>query len=93
MGKLKLEPFRNEVREWIYNNRPLVEQAIISCSKNCREGIDLNRKREVVCHGLFSYLPYELKQRIYKAAEWQDNYVANLMISVVKDVGLYNYII
>jgi hypothetical protein len=92
MARFKLESFREEIKKYLLDNYEDFCEWLVEEGGNVRKGVDEERRRECICYGVFFHLPSDLKRRMHNASEWQDEPIANIMISVIKGIGVYNNI-
>lgn len=92
MSRFKLESFREEIKKYLLDNYEDFCEWIVEEGGNVRKGVDEEIRRDYVCYGIFFHLPSDLKRRMNRASEWQDEPIANIMISVIKGMGVYNNI-
>lgn len=92
MARFKLESFREEIKKYLLDNYENLLRWFVLEGVNVREGVDEERRRECVCYGIFFYLPYDLKKRMRVVCGGCDENIANIMISVIKEMGAYNNI-
>lgn len=92
MGRFKLESFREEIKNYLLDNYEDFCEWIVKEDGNVREGVCGDIRRECVCYGIYFHLPYDLKQRMSRASEWESEPIANIMISVIKGMGVFNNI-
>lgn len=91
MGKLRLQSHYNEVKQYLESlSKDELDKAVAHEQKNVRPGVSNERRKECVAYGLFFHLEYELHKLISIDADHQDEYIANLMIKVCKDMGIYD---
>lgn len=92
MARFKLEQFRSEIKKYLQDNYESLCEWIIAEGNNVREGVDIEVRRDNICYGIFFHLPYELQKNMERVSEWQDVYIANIMISIIKEMGVYSNI-
>lgn len=93
MGRFKLESFRKEIKEYLIDNyEDFCEWIVKEGDMNVRKGIDEEIRRECICYGIYFHLPSDLKERMSCASDWEDEPIANIMISVIKEMGVYKCI-
>lgn len=92
MGRFKLESFREEIKSVLTENYEDFCEWLVEEGGNVRKGVDEEIRRECVCYGIYFHLPSDLKQRMSCASEWEDEPIANIMISVIKGMGVYKCI-
>ena len=92
MARFKLESFREEIKSFLTENYESFCEWVVTEGDNVREGVDEERRKECICYGIFFHLPSDLKRRMHNASEWQDEPIANIMVSVIKGMGVYNNI-
>lgn len=92
MGKLRLQHKYDEVRNYIETiSENELSTIIASEQKNIRDGVSDERRKECVAYGMFFHIGnYDLRKSLQRDSGWQDEYIANLMIKVCKDIGIYN---
>ena len=92
MGRFKLESFREEIKKYLLDCYENFCEWLVEEGGNIREGVCGDIRRDYVCYGIFFHLPSDLKRRMNRASEWQDEPIANIMISVIKEIGAYKNI-
>lgn len=92
MGRFKLEGFRKEIKEYLIDNYEDFCEWIVEEGGKVRKGVDEEIRRENICYGIYFHLPSDLKERMSCASGWQDEPIANIMVSVIKGIGVYNNI-
>lgn len=92
MARFKLESFREEIRKYLIDNHKDFCEWLVEEGDNVRKGVDEDIRRECICYGIYFHLPSDLKQRMSCASEWEDEPIANIMISVIKGMGVFNNI-
>ena len=92
MAKLKLESFREEIKNYLTDNNENLLRWFVLEGVNVREGVEDDVRKDDICYGIFFYLPYDLKKRMRVVCGGCDENIANIMISVIKEMGLYNNI-
>ncbi len=93
MGRYKLESFREEIKNYLLDNyEEFCEWIVKEGDINVREDVRGDIRRECVCYNIFFHLPSDLKERMRRASEWEDEPIANIMVSVIKGMGVFNNI-
>lgn len=92
MSRFKLESFRSRIKNYLNSNYESLCEWIVSEGNNCRKGLSLDVRRDNICYGIFFHLPQSLKNDMSKTSDHEDSYIASIMISVLKEMGVYDNI-